>query len=576
MILPADYNLPHTTWLPNQLEAVEICVKAYREAVAQDETRFVVVEMPTGGGKTGLAAALTTLDTVTYYASTLALLDQIEANYDFKKLKGKNNYPCQHAEKINTWRADRHQMIPMASDCHISPMKSCEYAYKCDYLIATKVALDSHKTACTPQMGLFHRGIQKRRGIVVLDEAHMLGEVIRGFIQFEISADELREHGLPLYPYQEGYGELNQSGLMEGGLMDDTACQEVEHWLDHCISILDAQVKRNDPLMPLSREAQRFLEKLQRLSEVLPITGKWFLRTGDELISRKGKKLPGLILQPMTARSIAPRLWGGKGVFSHEEDDLATKVRLVVLMSATIGDPEPLMDELGIREYQFFSFPHPVPVEARRIYNLHFEKMTKRNLDANPGLYQRQAFAIANWIKKLPSDYRGLIVTPSYKKIEKLQEFLPKYLPGRVWKPPQGGISERIQAFLNDPTPGLVWIETLQGAGTGFDGRDDILRFVVIAGADHPNPTDPVTKALMSYNWSYQMALVANEIMQAAGRAGRSEHRDRMSPEVLAKFQDYDFTEDGYLKSFVALADGSITTKIMLNRLSQWFKDAML
>lgn len=574
---PQDFSLPFDEFLPNQGEALAHILRAHTRAINTGEPQFVIISMPVGGGKSALAAAMTREDRVTYLADRHALLDQIENNFGFDKLKGKQVFPCAHKEKIETWLNDKRTqaksqdgspILPTASDCNFAPMRKCPFASDCEYIAVMKAALESQKTACTPQLAAFHGGIQKRGGIMFIDEAHNLPEVLGGFVEFSISDEDIQRFGIPHYPFRYGYGEQNNRGEYKGGEL--TADGQAEDWLtfngwlDESINKLSKTLQLHNELEPAIAGTQRFMERLQRIKEALP-TCPWFLQTGAGLIQNRGRKLGGVVLRPLTVKDLAPNLW-------REMD-------LVVLMSATIGDPQPLATELGIEKYEFFNFPHPIPLDARPIYDLGFQRMTHENLVNNPNLYQIQAIRIAAAIKTMPDHWRGFILTSSYEKINQLREFLPRFLDKkRVWKPPQESIGGRLQAFLEDERKGLIHIETMAGASTGFDGKNDLLRFVVVAGINHPNPTDPFVQAKKKYNFNLIMGKVFLDVIQASGRPTRSEQLRYMNPETRAKFTPSDFTHNGFLINKVFIADGSATSPMAIRYYEKtpWFREALV
>jgi len=294
---------------------------------------------------------------------------------------------------------------------------------------------------------------------------------------------------------------------------------------------------------PNTQRGARFHNSVKMMLESsLKITPEWFLDVGPNAV--RGR--PGLILRPLDARSIARPLWSNK--------------ELVVLMSATIGDPGPLAQELGIESFDTHSAPHLIPSEKRPVDIVFTKRMTKRNRDAHPGLYKAQALAISHWINSLPPEWRGIVLTTSYHKIDQLREHLR--LGGRLWRPGKGmGLTERIDAFKESDTPGLVHVDTIQGWGHGLDLRGDMGRFVVVAGVPFYNPSDPYDRARMSRKggMKYQRWLAYNAIMQATGRVTRGIRDD-----------------DGeYYLNRAALADGSAITASAMRYYSEWFREAM-
>jgi len=233
------------------------------------------------------------------------------------------------------------------------------------------------------------------------------------------------------------------------------------------------------------------------------------------------------------------------------------------MMSATLGQPKALLDELGLSLPHFFrTCPHIVPKGLRPVFNLRFPRMTKSNLDAHPSLYRAQAIAIAKFIKEWPEDWRGLILTKSVEKVRKLRFYLESLLDGRLWSHASPSPRARILAFLHDPRPGMVAVETVQGWGQGLDLHAERARFIICAGVPFPVPTDPYEIARVSRPGGRRYAnfVSYSSVPQMCGRVTRA-HRD--------SFGSFYF-------KIAALADGSALTRTAMRYYPSWFREAIV
>ena len=282
--------------------------------------------------------------------------------------------------------------------------------------------------------------------------------------------------------------------------------------------------------------------------------GDWFLECNDKTCYEKVKTyngwksrtVMGFKLRALHAATVAPRLWENKtGAF---------------LMSATIGDPKPLAEEMGIDDYQFKSFPHPVPEINRPIFDLGIDKMTYGNLSKYPSLYIHQANKIWKFISEFDPSWRGIILAPSTFKINKLKTLLAKKLGDRLWIPKDG--RGTVKDFIADPRKGIVAIQTIQGWGHGVNLFGDIARFAVIAGIPFGIPTDNYYKVRQSNGTSskYTWWEAYNTVPQSAGRVSRGE---------------VDSNGD-WVTNYAALADGSCTSAFAMHNYPRWFKDAIV
>lgn len=554
---PRKYGVPHDTWRPNQ--------HALLKDVFHNQGKFIIAEMGTGSGKSAIATAMGHEENVLVVVHTLGLLDQYESLYGFSIIKGRQEYPCALVDKVDAWKnLYGVGVVPTAADCHYSPMHKCEVAHNCSYLIAKQRALAAKRAACTYRYVGVSKLMKERTGQIVLDEAHDAAEELIRFNEFAYKYSTLKKHGLPPFPIST-YGEGGRGAVLSGD-----GKTKVATWLTSCIAALGQ--KKEDSAIPIptqesflveiaaevERKAskksektdkeiarrQRVRDRFIRMHENLYAT-EWFLQAKPYEVS----------LKALSAIAVADQ------VFAHKSTKL--------LMSATIGDPEPLAKALGIEAYEFLTFAHPVPKSHRTIKKLGVDRMTARNLKERPQLYKEQASAVWKWIVKMPPSWRGVILTTSYKKIEELYRHLlvptstvPQ--PRRLARQQKGEkVSALVEHFITDVRPGDIMIGTIQGWGSGLDLRGELARWIVIAGVPHANPTDQYMKARRKIEGgqAYQKWVTFNAVMQACGRVSRGE---------------YDDFNDDWLPNYAALADGSALSPTALKYYGQWFLEALI
>jgi Rad3-related DNA helicase len=544
---PRDLGVPHDEWRPNQLAAYQ----ATKEIFDTGETKHVFLELGTGSGKSGIATALGAHQPVVVLVQTLSLLDQYEEAYGFEIIKGRQEYDCVLEEKTREWKA-KTGFAPKASDCHFPKMHDCPVAHRCPYLIAKQRALSSKRMACTYRYASLSHKVAEREGIVILDEAHAAGEEVLSFAEFNMTEERRRKFNLPPLPFPTGYGPQGK-----GDLIDAKARGVIKDWIAESRSALRA-LKGIEAASDRQSQVKRMYDRLSRLSsDIGDDRQDWFLYQGSgnmptgswqtfDLVNRAPTYMN---LRPLSARPIAPVLWKSK--------DLA------VLMSATIGDPDPLANELAIEDYKAIDFPHPIPPEFRPVDDLHVPRMTRSNINDNPNLYEVQAVSIWNWVRQLDPSWRGIVLTTSYTKINELKKHLKSRFNGRIYEPPDNarGVTARVNAFLADPRPGLIAIDTIQGWGHGIDLYGDLARFAVVAGVPHSNPSDPYERARTSRpgGRKYAWWTAYNAIPQAVGRVSRGE-KDEHGEWIINR---------------AALADGSATAPTAFRYFPQWFREAI-
>jgi len=516
---PSSLGVPHSSWRPHQYESYE----HIRDSV----DRFIFAELPTGCGKSALATALGSGQKVTALMSTLGLLDQYRREYGFTVIKGRQEYPCADIDKIDEWR--RYRIRPTAFDCHLENMHECDFSHYCPYLQAKKEARYAQRLAMTYKYASLASWPRERKGILVCDEGHATADEILGCTDFLLTDYHFKRYSVS--PPRDHFSWRVQE------LMTDELRGRVVAYLQRLLTeTQDYELDKDRS--PRDSANWRFHLRVDHALNELSSTSSWFLDASRDRFQ----------LRPLDARPIAKWLWTNKSK--------------VVFMSATIGDPNPLALELGIDFFDSFSTPHLIPKEKRPVHVIFSQRMTKRNRDQRPGLYRAQAYAIAKFIREeIPESWRGLILTTSYYKIDQLRSFLRTFgLNGRIWETKEQGVSKRIAAFIADPSPSIISVDTIQGWGHGLDLRGDLGRFVVVAGVPYYNPSDPFDQARLKRpgGMRYARWTAYNSVVQACGRVTRGEK-----------------TNGEYQLNVAALADGSATSPTSLRYYPGWFKEAL-
>lgn len=523
---PRDFGIPHDEWRPNQLALF----KLVKDSIDNNRNDIIFGEMATGSGKTGVSSGMGYKDNVLVVAHTLGLLSQYKNNYGFEIIKGRQEYLCVLDSKIESWyRAFK--KFPTATDCHFSPMMKCPQSSVCPYIMQKHKVLYAQRAACTYRYLGVSRLFKKRSGHLVFDEAHDAAEELIRFNEFSIQLQTISKFKLPKFPFPY-YGDNNK-----GAILSEAHQEMVIGWLETCISRLS--ISDHQAVSGQGAKIRKLHDRLYRFLESIMSTN-WFLEIDEG----------DIIFRALSADAIVRQIFAGKD----------TKL----LMSATIGNPKPLADIMGIEEYKSYSFPHPVPARYRPVEILDIGRLTARNLKETPKLYTEQAQKIYNWIEKLPPSWRGIILTTSYKKIEKLAYFLAnKYFEKRkvIIQGPGEKLSNLVSQFITDPERGDIAIGTIQGWGTGLDLQGELARWIVIAGVPHVNPTDEYMKARrgIAGGGNYQRWLTYNAVMQACGRVSRGE-RD----------------EAGWISNYALLADGSAFSPTAKKYFGSWFRAAFI
>jgi Rad3-related DNA helicase len=543
--MPQDFGLGHNEWRKGQKEAILLASKKCEDG------GFLFLELPTGVGKTAIPTALSKDNNVLALVQTLSLLDQYEKEYKFDIVKGRQEYPCVLKEKVISWRLN-HNKIPTAADCHFSDPHDCMQSLNCPYMIAKDKAAHSTRAACTYPYASLSEVMRDRQGVLVLDEAHLAGQELLSLAEFFITSEQIKDFGLPDFPfYYYGTGG-------SGDMIDITTRAHIVVWLNECIkaigniTVFDIMTEKGSRVKRMSQYLMGALDMIE--DEKMDL----FLKCGKiDSINKSGlfgnvdygsKKRMYISIKPLYISRIAWRLFGKKST--------------TILMSATIGNPDPLARELGISDYTFETFDHPIPVVRRPILDLGCPKMTHKNINESPGIQNAQATLIYNFINKLPPEWRGIILTSSYQKVEMLKKLLGERLKGRIIDGINcKSVTDRVNDFIDSDIKGAIAIDTIQGWGTGLDFRGDSARFMVVAGIQQPNPRDKYDMARISRagGRKYAQWTTYNSVVQAAGRVSRGEKDSK----------------GDFLLNIAAIADGQATTNLAKSYYPKWFNEAL-
>lgn len=543
-IPPWQLGLPHSEWRIYQLEAFNDARTAF------DTTDVVIMEAPVGIGKTAIAGALSDGVETTVLVQNLGLLNQYK-DYGFSILKGRNEYPCALESKVNDWER-KYGRTPTAGDCHYSHnMYECPAHEKCPYFIAREEALTSPRMACTYKYGVVSERLQKRGGLIVMDEIHNAVREFLGIDSFRMTDTEREKYDMPKFPM------LDFGTAGDGDVLDTTSTYQVLGWLQGALSCV-SQIDLFDELSPIGADKRKIFNALTDLQSLLYTGADIFYKC--KIVETYAKKSGAPVKEPvMEIKALSPKRVYNRVINGKDS---------VFMMSATIGDPTALIcNEFGITNWHYKSWPHPVPPDKRPIFNIADYAMTHSNLMRDQGLYKKQAKRIGRWINDYTDqEHRGIVLTTSNLKVAKLREHLkPELKAGRsVFSQAERGmgLQERIDTFVSNSDPGVVHVDTIQGWGTGVDLRGDIARYSVVAGVPLPNPTDRFDQLRFKTpsGKAYAYAYAYNSVMQATGRVTRGEQGD-----------------DGvYLTNTAALADMMATSPLAMRFYSGWFKEAMI
>ncbi len=502
---PRKLGLPHDTWYPNQEAAVRWALE--REGVS-------VMEAPTGSGKTGIATALASQNSVLALVRTKFLQQtNYDQGYGFDALYGRNNYACPKIGGSAT--ADMCQ--------HKENMFLCSEQANCGYLQARTTAANSNKAVMNYAYWLNVHRKWENYDVLVCDEAHQLSDITLEWAGLSINEKTRRNWGLPSFPIikRESANVASDTPSNRGRALK--YARSVRRVLEKRVTMLE-RVAKSDPTEQRKLiRTQQFLSNVNTAISALESTPEgWYIRSGPSVGSDGGW---GFIAKPLTARFHFP------GIFLKEG-------KSQFIMSATIGNPDVFCVELGIENHEFYSVPNSWGPETRPIHALDVPRLGHKSPES---AYEKQADEIAKAILSCNPNWSGIIHTTSIVEAGRVARRLHSR-----------GLHDRVIVLERAPTNKMVvkwhnWLRRKPNAilvtwalWEGYDGTAEKIN--IAAKVPFPYLGSQYEKERQRFDGKFFYQRAAWTLEQALGRTRRGRQ------------EDYD--SNGTQRGFVAIADG--------------------
>ena len=477
---PGDYNLPFPTWYENQRTMAE-------RATNLEQGQVLFIESPTGAGKSASPMLVSYhRPGTTVCVATRDLQEQYADSFDDVAIVwGQAHYPCVNEPRLQEFQ-DAYGYTPTREDCPYRKPKDCPVYDKCPYEQSKIIALQSRaKVGNYAYMYYTNWWRGDNVNDLFCDEAHRLPRVLSDLISLEIAERTRVYYGLSQFP------------CISGGTR--YAYRKIAAWANVGAKSLHPNAQK-DPKRRLRVKRMRL--KLKSLAESLITAnpGTWYVASGQAL----GK----LLAKPVHPGHYARKI-------------LDPGARSITLMSATIGDPGLLAEELGLsQDFEFLTLPHIFPKEHRPI--IWMSESPRIRASTTNAEYKHQAAIIAK-ILNSHKGQKGLLHTVSWRHTKLLAELLSKNGCGSRLYIPEGERLQAIERFKQADTD-LVALTPSWHEGLNFP--DDEARFAIIAKINYLSLGDQVVKLRLHspggnkwYRWQAALGVV-----QSAGRIVR--HRD--------------------------------------------------
>jgi len=512
-----------------QISAINQIAKAFAAG-----KKYAVLEMPTGGGKSFICYSFA--DCLREHGGThfLTIQKQLQRQYsqDFpapqiEVLMGRANYACTHpgADKdadaahgvctkkkkgilidcvdvdASGWTDFDEDGNPRGILRAAGQLELPACAHRCPYWAQLQKCSDAGVTLFNFSSFLFQKRIGRfgKRALMIIDEGHNVEAELMKFVTLELNEWALSLINVKItktIASKDQFVEwLRETDLLRLVQEATKAAEDSEE------SDLEGFGKEEaDALRELEMKIENFMAYLEKTQWVLE-TVAYQDRQGDD--RRK------IVARPLYAKDFAEDL-----LFQHADR--------VLFMSATILDAQVWAANLGIKssDLEHVQTPCDFPVENRPVFleyagNLGFKYFTPEQNPSNP---TKPKFI--NKIKQIMARHhgqRGIIHCHSFElsKVLKYEVGDSRFLFQDDFK---GDKDAMLAAHAKRADSVLV----APAMHEGFDLKDDLARFAVIAKVPWPSMMDKVIKERMNLDNRWYAWLCSLKICQSLGRGVRS------------------------------------------------------
>ena len=474
--------------------------------------KFVVVNAPTGSGKSFISKTLGNAaedspdefrSLVTSYAAfkrtaggytyqedceespafgctaltiTKALQDQYKELFDdVKVVKGKSNYQCVVDERFP---------VDVAPCVHSQNLKAdCWAKCKCPYYEARNKALVAQFNTLNYNMFFALPDHLKKRQFLICDEASELEDQLVKEFTCKVDYKFLARNDIAprvLTKSMNGHRWLVELQLELADTIDDIKD-----------TLANSKTRNKKALLDLSTNLQR-VQQLKNKVDL--VTDSW---NESEYVYERDET--GITFMPLKVNKLAKRL------FDYADH--------VILMSATIIDPDNFCKSLGIDDYQYVEAestfdPKKAPIVCNPKYKLNYHTMDK---------YLPRIIRQVAEICKHHGNDKGIIHTHNNSITAKLSNML--YGDRFLYREPGIKNEDILEKHMLSSGPTVLVSPSMS---YGVDLKGDLAKFQVIIKAPFLPTKDVRIEKLMKNDFDWYQNKMLCSLIQSCGRGIRS------------------------------------------------------
>lgn len=496
-LLPLIDFYPFPSTRPGTEEALDRIKKAF-----DDGKRFVLIDAPTGSGKSGIAVACARKYNSVILTPTKLLQEQYASTKEFGReytIKGKANYCCglpglTHvpvSESVcasDTVTEHSRQLLPEFIDLpkgknKISSILKSKCAEKgvCPYY--TKIHSIGKVPGAVLNYDLFFllkRYPGQKFGVdmgdtLILDEAHQLTDKVRDIFGFAFSTKSFKRL------FGDSSGDRKKI---------DNKLEEPVKWLERVLGVAQGRLV----LEKDGKKVAKFDSFVKKASYILA------QELSDEKKFYIEDKRDEVEIKPLDLRFLK-----GKIFFPFNR---------VVMLSATFPGNFKEIFALKDEECEVITIPSTFSKEKRPIF---FAKDAPKLNKSSVLTKYSQNISLLDSILDAHKDHKGIIHTGNYKFMDQLRKIY-----GRnkrfIWVGQDKDKDEMLEKHSKSQDPTILVSPSMM---EGLDLKDDLARFGVILKVPYPM-LDEYTRRMMKIYPSWYDSLTATNVCQAYGRQVRT------------------------------------------------------
>lgn len=490
-----------TAFRPAQLQAIDEILWRF-----QFGAKYVVLDAPTGSGKTLVAEAVRRLFTRSmggtlpvkglYMCVDRGLQRQFQRDFDYAEtVMGRANYPTldfperfEGPERLSCDDCTSGQGKKLVGKQR-SGCDWCRSKDLCPYLVAKREALAA-PLACVNTSYFLHEangpGAFSDWPLIIADEGDRLEDQLMAYAEVKLGKRRLADWGLLPTGFDAGQPPVEQ--VVEWlDRASDEAARDLQRLVQASVE-LTLQERRE------KRRLENLIDRLESLKDDYP-KGNWVVQSGED---------SPVVFKPVKVDGVGQGLlWG------HAQQWL--------IMSATVLDAGRMLRDLGVHDsWAVVQMPSSFPVANRPIYARPAADVTAKNM---PVAVPLVAEAVAKIIDAHPKE-RILVHTVSYRMAGELKRLLPDTSRCH-WLESSELREEVLGQYLARPDAVLI----APALERGLDLPDDACRVVVICKVPYPDLGDPQVNARFNLlgGRDWYMGRTLRSLVQMTGRGVRHE-----------------------------------------------------